>query len=208
MKKIFDYWLPDSDSHFERLIKKRISQGGPAEYQDDVREAAYKYVKNFNVCVDVGANVGFWSKPLATKFKKVIAFEPLEQVYSCLEKNVEGLAVEIHKHALGSVNDSVDIVFNSSNTGSSAVNENSFGKGSIVIRTLDSLKLDHFDMIKIDCERHDLEVLIGATETLCKYKPIVVVEQHPDTEQSAGKFLETLGAKPLINVRKDFIYGW
>lgn len=208
MKQIYNYWLPKSDNHFERLIKKRISQGGPAEYQDDVRDAAYNYVKKFDVCVDVGANVGFWAKPLASKFKKVIAFEPLEQVYSCLEKNVEGLPVEIHKHALGSVNDTVDIVFNSSNTGSSAINESSFGKGSIEIKTIDSLNLDHFDMIKIDCERHDLEVLVGAKETLLKYKPIVVVEQHPDTEHSAGNFLESLGAKPLTNIRKDFIYGW
>ena len=56
--------MPDSDNHFERMINKRISQGGPAEYQDDVREAAYKYVQEFNTAVDVGANVGLWTVPL------------------------------------------------------------------------------------------------------------------------------------------------
>ena len=208
MKKVFDYWLPDSDTHFERLIRKRISQGGPAEYQDDVRDAAYQYVKDFNICVDVGANVGFWAKPLSSKFKKVIAFEPLEQVYSCLEKNVKGLPVEIHKHALGSVNDTVDIVFNPNNTGSSAVDLKSFGSGSIEIKRLDDLNLEHFNLLKIDCERHELEVLQGAKETILKYKPVIIVEQHPDTELSAGKFLIDLGAKELTNVRKDYIYGW
>ena len=74
MKKVHNYWMPDSDNHFERMINKRISQGGPAEYQDDVRKAAYKYVQEFNTAVDVGANVGLWTVPLSQKFNKVISF--------------------------------------------------------------------------------------------------------------------------------------
>ena len=29
MKQVYNYWMPDSDNHFERLIAKRISKGGP-----------------------------------------------------------------------------------------------------------------------------------------------------------------------------------
>ena len=123
MKQVYNYWMPDSDNHFERLIAKRISKGGPAEYQDDVRAEAYKYVTDLNIAVDVGANVGLWAKPLTKKFNHVIAFEPLEQVYRCLERNVQGLNIEIHKHALGSVNDKVDMVFDAENTGGSYVSE-------------------------------------------------------------------------------------
>ena len=88
MKKVFDYWMPDSDNHFERLINKRVNNGGPPEYQDDVRDMAYKYVTDFDLAIDVGANVGLWAKPLTEKFNKVIAFEPMLQVLECLEKNV------------------------------------------------------------------------------------------------------------------------
>ena len=109
MKQVYEYWMPDTDEHFERLIAKRIKNGGPAQYQDDVRDAAYKYVTDFDIAVDVGANVGLWAKPLTEKFKHVIAFEPLEQVYSCLESNVQNLNVEIHKYALGNVNDNVEM---------------------------------------------------------------------------------------------------
>ena len=87
MKKVFEYYMPDSDNHFERLINKRVRNGGPPQYQDDVRDEAYKYVTDFDIAVDIGANVGLWAKPLTKKFKRVIAFEPLEQVYSCLELN-------------------------------------------------------------------------------------------------------------------------
>lgn len=206
MKNVYNYWMPDSDNHFERLITKRIKNGGPAEYQDDVRDIAYKYVKDFNIAVDVGANVGLWSRPLTQKFNHVIAFEPLDPVYECLEKNVAGLNIEIYKHALGSVNSKVEMFFDSENTGGSFVSE--VGKGSIDIKRLDDLNLPKFGLLKIDCERHELEVLKGGTETILKYRPIIVVEQQPDVEYCAGHYLKNLGAIELDKVRKDYIFGW
>ena len=206
MKQVYNYWMPDSDNHFERLIAKRIKNGGPAEYQDDVRAEAYKYVKDFHIAVDIGANVGLWAKPLTKKFNHVIAFEPLEQVYSCLERNVQGLNIEIHKHALGSVNDKVDMVFDAENTGGSYVSE--VGQGSIDIKRLDDLNLPKFGLLKIDCERHELEVLKGAMDTILKYKPIIVCEQQADTNECAGMYLKSFGAREITNVRKDYVFGW
>jgi FkbM family methyltransferase len=206
MKQVYNYWMPDTDNHFERLIAKRIKNGGPAQYQDDVRDEAYKYVTDFYIAVDVGANVGLWAKPLTKKFNHVIAFEPLDQVYSCLERNVKGLNIEIHKHALGSVNDVVEMFYDSENTGGSFVSE--VGSGNIVIKRMDDLNLPKFGLLKIDCERHELEVLKGATETILKYKPIIVCEQQADTNYDAGAYLKSLGAKEITNVRKDYIFGW
>lgn len=206
MKLVYNYWMPSSDNHFERLIAKRIKNGGPPQYQDDTRDEAYKYVTDFNIAVDVGANVGLWSKPLTKVFNHVISFEPLEQVYSCLERNVKGLNIEIHKHALGSVNDKVEMVYDAENTGSSFVSE--IGKGSIDIKRMDDLDLPKFGLLKIDCEGHELEVIKGGEQTILKYKPIIVVEQHPESEYCAGAFLRKLGAKEITNVRKDYIFGW
>jgi len=206
MKKVFEYWMPDTDEHFERLIAKRVKSGGPPQYQDDVRDEAYKYVSDFNIAVDIGANVGLWSKPLTEKFNQVIAYEPLEQVYSCLERNVSGLPVQIHKHALGSVNDVVEMVFDEENTGGSFVSE--VGTGSIQIKRLDDLNLPKFGLLKIDCERHELEVLKGAMDTILRYKPIIVCEQQADTDQCAGMYLKSFGAREITNVRKDYIFGW
>ena len=206
MKQVYNYWMPDTDNHFERLIAKRIKNGGPAQYQDDVRDEAYKYVTDFNIAVDVGANVGLWSKPLTKIFNHVIAFEPLEQVYSCLERNVQGLNIEIHKHALGSVNDKVEMVYDAENTGSSYVSE--IGQGSIDIKRLDDLDLPKFGLLKIDCEGHELEVIKGGEQTILKYNPIIVVEQHPESEYCAATYLQKMGAKEITNVRKDYIFGW
>ena len=208
MKQVHNYWMPDSDNHFERLITKRINNGGPAEYQDDVRDEAYQYVTDFNLAVDVGANVGFWARPLTKKFNKVIAFEPMVQVYKCLELNVQGLPVTINKYALGKVNSTVDLVYDSINTGNSYIKEETFGSGSINIKRLDDLYIPKFGLLKIDCERHELPILEGGIKTILEYKPIVIVEQHADTEYCAGNFLKSHGAKELTNVRKDYIFGW
>tara|TARA_B100001287_G_scaffold68330_1_gene56101 strand:+ start:7815 stop:8435 length:621 start_codon:yes stop_codon:yes gene_type:complete len=206
MKQVYNYWLPDSDEHFEKMITKRISQGGPAQYQDDVRDEAYKYVNDFSIAVDVGANVGFWSVPLSDKFEKVISFEPIAQVYECLVENTKNLSnIKLNNFALGSENKNVNMVFDSSNTGNSYIDGN---PGNIKVKKLDDSFMPKFGLIKIDCERHELEVLKGAVNTLLKYKPIVVVEQQPDTEECAGKFLKELGAIELGNVRKDYIFGW
>ena len=208
MKQVYNYWMPDTDNHFYRMITKRISQGGPAEYQDDVRDAAYKYVKDFDVAIDIGANVGFWARPLTEKFKQVIAYEPMPQVLECLELNVKGLPVTINKYALGKTESTVNMIYDSVNTGNSYVDEGTFGTGNINVKKLDNLDIPKFGLIKIDCERHELPILEGAIQTILKHKPIVIVEQHADTEYCAGEYLKSYGAKELTNVRKDYIFGW
>ena len=206
MKLVHNYWMPTSDDHFERLINTRIKKGGPPEYQDDVRDEAYKYVTDFNIAIDVGANVGLWAKPLSKKFNRVFAYEPLEQVYICLERNVNPSKVYINKFALGSTNNKVNMVYDHINTGGSYVSE--VGTGSIDIKRMDDLNLPKFGLLKIDCERHELEVLKGAIETILKYKPIIVCEQQADTDECAGLFLKSYGAREITNVRKDYIFGW
>jgi len=207
MKKVYEYWMPDCDEHFEGLIAKRIKKGGPAQYQDDVRDAAYKYVTDFVLVVDVGANVGLWAKHLAERFNKVIAFEPINEVYECLELNVKGLNVDLYNFALGEENNTVDMFFDHENIGASYIKKDSLGTGSILIKKLDDLNLPKFGMIKLDCETYELQVLKGATETILKYKPILIVEQHAKFKQ-AGEYLKSLGAIELTSVRKDYIFGW
>ena len=98
------------------------------------------------------------------------------------------------------------MVYDHINTGGSYVSE--VGTGSIDIKRMDDLNLPKFGLLKIDCERHELEVLKGAIETILKYKPIIVCEQQADTDECAGLFLKSYGAREITNVRKDYIFGW
>ena len=208
MKLVYGYHIPETDTHFYRLITKRIKAGGPAEYQDEVRNMSYQYVTDFSLCVDIGANVGMWSVPLSKKFKKVISFEPLNSVFECLKVNTNGLNVELHNIALGNVNSTVNIVPGVENIGMNTVDETTIGTGTTPIKTLDSLDLPKFGLMKVDCEGYELEILKGAINTILKYKPIIIIEQHPIVELCAANFLISLGAKKLGSVRKDYIIGW
>ena len=208
MKRVYEYWMPDSDNHFERLITKRVRNGGPAQYQDDVRAEAYKYVTDFGLAIDVGANVGLWARHLAEKFSVVHAYEPIDEVFNCLKKNVKGRSVQLHNFALGNTNSTIDLVYDRENTGASYVDDKSIGNGAIKIKRMDDLNLPKFGFLKIDCERYDLEVIKGGTDVILKYKPVIVVEQHPDTKYCAGEYLKNLGAREIANVRKDYIFSW
>ena len=206
-KKVYNYWLPNNDNHFERLIAKRIRAGGPAEYQDDVRAEAYRFVKEYNIAIDVGANIGFWTKPLLDKFKKVIAFEPVFDILTCLKKNTVGLNIEYNHLILSDQKTTADMITDQINTGNNYVDSSSFGCGKIPVNTIDNLNLPMFNLIKIDCQGHDYLVLKGAVNTLQKFQPVVVVEQE-DNENKCSDLLNKLGAKKLSKVRKDYIYGW
>ena len=48
---------------------------------------ATSYCKSLKLALDVGGNIGFWSKDLAKKFEKVVAFEPHPENVACYKKN-------------------------------------------------------------------------------------------------------------------------
>jgi hypothetical protein len=54
-----------------------------------VKSILDKNVKNDDVIVDVGANIGVYAIPLAKRVKKVIAFEPHPKTSEMLEKSIE-----------------------------------------------------------------------------------------------------------------------
>jgi len=46
------------------------------EYQKIQRDNSITYVEKFNIAIDIGAYVAFWSKDLCKLFNKTICFEP------------------------------------------------------------------------------------------------------------------------------------
>jgi tRNA G37 N-methylase Trm5 len=54
-----------------------------------VKSILDKEVKNNDIIVDVGANIGVYAIPLAKRVNKVIAFEPHPKTSEMLEKSIE-----------------------------------------------------------------------------------------------------------------------
>jgi len=81
MKRAGQFMVPDSDTYFAPFLE----QGG---FQLDHLQQALGFVTDFRVAVDGGAHVGSWALKMAEVFDEVIAFEPAEDTFECLNENV------------------------------------------------------------------------------------------------------------------------
>jgi FkbM family methyltransferase len=52
------------------------------------REFILKHIPNKKTFVDVGTNVGIWSRPMKAYFNSVISYEPSKQNLECLKANI------------------------------------------------------------------------------------------------------------------------
>jgi FkbM family methyltransferase len=150
----------------------------------------YYLLKDDHVAVDIGANNGtycYFFKEIK-KAKRVLAFEPLPNLYKKLEiwfKNIElfNLALSNKKET---TNIHIPIINNKLYESRAKLDdlkedqENGFKEIEINVDTLDnilnSVKTDQLDIIKIDIEGHELKAIEGASQTIKKFNPYLVVE--------------------------------
>ena len=95
MKIVQGWHIPKWDTHFEEYMVE-------GEYQKDNRNFTFEYVKDFNtVAIDVGANIGLWSRDLCKRFNHVYAFEPVKENVEYYEKNINESNYTLYNVALG-----------------------------------------------------------------------------------------------------------
>lgn len=215
MKKVYDYWFPEGETHLTEMLNKNFKNENIAEYQFAARSESLKFPKNFRVAVDIGANVGLWARELSERFDQVVAFEPISEFVDCLKLNVNKDNLTVMNYGLGDKTTTADFVITENNMGSTHIDPNSIGNGKFEIKTLDSFELPIVDYMKLDCEGFEYRVLQGAEKTILRCKPIIVVEQKAhkyfasEYNQTDGvKLLQSWGMVVLSRVRKDFILGW
>ena len=214
MREQYGWYFPDIEQHFPEMLAKNISKGGPSEYQQPVRLRSLQYAKNRRTALDIGANVGLWSRDLVQHFDHVVAFEPVEMFRECLKRNVTATNISVKPLALGDADGTVNMIITEGNTGHTHVDPHS-RSGDTVIVKLDTLNLQKVDYIKIDCEGFEYRVLQGAKNTIQRWRPVVVIEQKPHEMYSKdyGQFaaiglLEDWGMVQLDRVKDDWIMGW
>lgn len=196
MKQVRGWWLPDEDTHFEQYFNMQ----GSGEYQLHQRQKALSYVDKFDFALDIGGHVGFWSKPLTEKFNKVVAFEPHQPYIDLFNLNAPKAVVI--KAALGEQDGQAELKIPPDNTGAAYLQE---GAGTS-IKTLDSFDFTGVDFIKIDCEGYEFPIIKGATQTLKRCRPVVIVEQkqHKTHSNWWGK---TAAVEYMINVLDYRVVG-
>lgn len=210
MKKSGNMWVLDDDIFFEKVFSK---SGDDFEIEHLIK--ALTYISRYGVAIDGGANYGSWSRHMATTFKKVIAFEPVNNIFECLKKNTsEYENVALYKNAIGDSNKKVNV-----GIGKAFYNHGCYtvtGDGEMDMITIDSLNLETLDFLKLDLEGFEYYALQGAEETLKRCKPIILFEEnsrgkleHNIDNGMCGQYLESLGASHKETLKgRDIIYGW
>ncbi len=168
------------------------------------------------VAIDCGANIGVhtieWAR-LMCNWGEVISFEAQEKIYYALAGNVainNCLNVTAKYCAVGSKCSTIEIpepnYLIPSSYGSFELRKNvknefigqeiDYNKTkSIPVVTIDSLNLLRIDFIKIDVEGMEEEVLIGAKESIERFKPIMIIEIIKSDKASIEGFLLKNGYK-------------
>lgn len=135
---------------------------------------------DLRVILDVGANVGGWSRVAARTWPDatIHAFEPSKSTHEELVRATQGLNVRTVNAALSDTEGRAALYAVTGETGLSSLNDRDLAEHGLTMtatETVQTLRLDdyavehglkHIDFLKIDTEGHDLAVLKGASNLI------------------------------------------
>jgi len=163
------------------------------------------------IVVDGGANIGFFTVPVAQRIKHrggcVVSFEPQRQLFNALSGSLAlngldnvflhnmGLGDGRHSHAyLPAVNYSQPSDFGTvSLSVDDEVEEHHWMRTrSVNVDSIDSLTLPRLDFIKLDIEGFEIPALAGALKAIAKYRPYIWVEYFITGAKEIKQALSTI----------------
>jgi FkbM family methyltransferase len=190
--------------HTKPTFLEHVGNGQLAQRKNSLR-----YVKKWRNAIDIGANVGEWTRPLAKKFQQVICFEPNPNFRECFNKNILETNVTLHPYGLSNYEHTVTQGFNSTHL-NEIMGDTAPRDGDIQCRTLDSFNLTNVDYIKIDIDGFEVPMLQGAQETIRENNPVINIEmkerKRPKIVAESRKILINLGYNCRSRVRSDEVW--
>ena len=138
-----------------------------------------------SIAIDVGANHGTYTFPLAKLAREVVAFEPIPACAATVEAWAIRRNVKVYNSGLGDVDGCLKLFLPRIN-GRVFTTRASFARCdseclevNVPVTTLDSYDLADVGFIKIDVEGFELNVLHGAERLISSCKPTLLLEVDP-----------------------------
>jgi FkbM family methyltransferase len=211
-------YMPDDEHHLIDWMQKsgEYVDGKPTYQYSKYREALKQFTNRRRV-IDVGANLGLWSRVMLLDFKYVESFEPVKKYIECLQLNAP--KANVYEVALGNERKFVDMACSGDSCGDtspySGQSNEKIVDSSVEVVLLDDYEFTEVDLIKIDCEGYELFVLQGAEQTIINNKPVIIVEQKPNkgtkfglADDAAVQYLIGLGMRVHTVISGDYIMVW
>lgn len=167
--------------------------------QDAMIRSLVRFLRPGGTALDVGANVGFVTVPLAIAARgvdgRVVAVEPLQKNAALLRENlslnqVEEFVTIVEAGLSSTAHDAELLLREDFETGAEVGNasvaeagiDEHFAKVSIRLETLDelwpALGSPRLDIVKVDIEGHEDRFLEGGTRTISSFRPVLMMEMN------------------------------
>lgn len=177
-------------------------------------DTALSLVPGRTACIQAGGNYGVYPKHLAAIFQTVYCFEPAPDLFPILLENAAAPNVVMIQAALGETRELVSMgrkrrgIKPNFHEGTTHV----IGPGTIPTLRIDDLNLPVCDFLSLDLEGWEYYALRGASETLQRCRPVVMVEVNQNCEfvgltpQAVRDVLIGHGYRLFKRVRSDEIF--
>ncbi len=176
--------------------------------------------KDFDYFFDIGSYIGYYSLVVNNLVNNVIAFEPNKANFARLKMNVKlnNYNTVCYNYACSNKKSQQKLWFTDINkSGGSSIFSigdkeiEKYDKKKILYENVESVLLDELYnfknnkvFIKIDVERHELNVLKGATKLLSNNKVILQIEIFPHLKKELLDYLFKNDFHLLNNINNDY----
>ncbi len=170
-----------------------------------------KIIANGDICIDIGANLGYITvllSKLSGNEGKVYAIEPIKPIINVLRSNTRKLKnVEIYPYALGAENKTIKLGNNTKikkgfiASGSNFILDQKDTENSAADVEFDAKMrkggelfhdLDRLDFIKVDIEGYERVVIPEIESIILKFNPILLVEARHENRVQMLNFFKKL----------------
>ena len=185
------------------FVARKLFWEGMAGFEAVMSQLFVRLVRDANVFLDIGANIGYYSLLAASinPHLKIFSFEPAPEVFSYLKKNIEinGFDIQAEQKAISDKIGSLEFFVSRNPKYVDIADEHLTSTGSFdksqadrttILETInvEALTLDEYvaqkgiekiDLIKLDTEATEHLVLAGAQRVLSEFKPVIFCEVLP-----------------------------
>jgi len=194
---------------FSHKIKGEVSI---ISYKKEALLKSFRFVREFNNAIDVGAHYGLVTFHLNSYFENVDSFEIDSNIRNHLQNNIRNFHLEnvtVHSSGLGEIKKEVNLVFDKIDSLITKVDPRPHIGGKHLIKTIDSFNFSNCDFIKLDVEGYEPFCLQGGESTIKRLKPVILIEDK-NLEVKYGMInsidlLTSWGYKLVDRVKKDSI---
>jgi hypothetical protein len=183
----------------------------------EIADKILPYVKNKKVMIQAGGNCGFLLSRFIEHFNIIYTFEPDPVNFYCLNQNITSSNVIKMQCCVGNTPTPVltqQLIRPNHPHDTGGVHVSGLGYTPTII--IDNLNLPECDLIQLDVEGYELNALLGAINTIKKYKPVLCIEfcekwlnRYNDSSEEVLNLIYSLGYKLVdeYGVDKIFIHN-